>query len=161
MNSNKKKVAPVAENTEIKCQFFMLSEFDSPDVPGSGINMQNQTLLLLDRARALAGIPFVINSGFRTEAHNRRVGGAANSTHLRGFAADIRCANRANFELVILALVAVGFKRFGVHHNYVHVDNDPYVPSSTWLYERSNIEQNSRLEFVRAALKMFEFMQRV
>ena len=34
--------------------------------------------------------PIVINSGYRSEAVNKAVGGAANSNHLTGCAADIR-----------------------------------------------------------------------
>ena len=36
--------------------------------------------------------PIIINSGFRSEAVNRAVGGARNSNHLTGCAADIRVA---------------------------------------------------------------------
>lgn len=155
--STKKKVAAAA--TERKYQFFSLSEFDSPDAKGSGVNMQDSTMQMLDKARELAGIPFVINSGFRTESHNKAVGGVENSTHLRGYGADIRCRERANFERVVMGLIAAGFKRIGVHHSYVHADNDPNMKPTTWLYERANLEQQSRLQFVNAALKMFEFMK--
>ena len=165
--SSKKKLAEVKVETveaievkpERKYEFFSLSEFDSPDAKGSGENMQDSTLQMLDKARALAGIPFVINSGFRTQSHNEAVGGVADSAHARGYAVDIRCRDRANFETVVLALIVAGFKRIGTHHNYVHADNDPDQKVATWLYDRSNFEQNSRLEFVRAALKMFEFMK--
>ena len=46
----------------------------------------------LERLRQAAGIPIIINSGFRSEAVNRAVCGAKNSTHLTGCAADIRVA---------------------------------------------------------------------
>ncbi len=36
--------------------------------------------------------PIIINSGYRSEAVNRAVGGAKGSNHLTGCAADIRCA---------------------------------------------------------------------
>ncbi len=36
--------------------------------------------------------PIVINSGYRSEAVNKAVGGAPNSNHLTGCAVDIRCA---------------------------------------------------------------------
>ena len=36
-------------------------------------------------------VPIIINSGYRSEAVNRAVGGAATSNHLTGCAADIRC----------------------------------------------------------------------
>ncbi|MCS7028117.1 MAG: D-Ala-D-Ala carboxypeptidase family metallohydrolase [Bacteroidia bacterium] len=145
--------------SERKYEFFSLSEFDSPDVKGSGVNMQHSTMEMLDKARALAGIPFVINSGFRTEAFNKVIGGVANSAHLRGYAADIRCYSWSNFEQIVMALILVGFRRIGTHHAYVHADNDPNLEPATWLYDRSNLEQNSRLQFVNAALKMFNFIK--
>ena len=50
-------------------KYFKLSEFDSPDLKGSGSNMNYTFLEKLDQARGLAGIPFKITSGFRTEAY--------------------------------------------------------------------------------------------
>ena len=35
--------------------------------------------------------PIIINSGYRSEAVNKAVGGASNSNHLTGCAVDIRC----------------------------------------------------------------------
>ena len=54
-------------------EFFKISEFDSPDLPGSGGKMQVSTLLKLVQARKLAGVPFVINSGYRTPEHNAKL----------------------------------------------------------------------------------------
>ena len=45
--------------------------------------------LLLEPARILVG-PVIVNSGFRCEAVNHKVGGVAGSQHLIGQAADIR-----------------------------------------------------------------------
>lgn len=44
--------------------------------------------LTLEQVRALVGAPIMISSGFRGVELNRRVGGAANSAHTRGLAAD-------------------------------------------------------------------------
>ena len=52
--------------------------------------------LLLEPARAIAG-PIIINSGYRCEAVNRKVGGVSNSQHLVGQAADIRPRDPARF----------------------------------------------------------------
>ena len=74
---------------------FSISEFDSPDVPNSGINMDKTFLQMLDDARGIAGIPFKINSGYRTPEHNKKVGGklktptSKGSSHMYGLAADI------------------------------------------------------------------------
>lgn len=45
---------------------------------------------VLERVRsALGDRPLLVSSGYRCEALNRRVGGAASSAHLRGLAADV------------------------------------------------------------------------
>ena len=56
--------------------------------------------LLLEPARLLVG-SIIINSGFRCEAVNRRVGGVRNSQHLTGQAADIRPKDPAQFQLLV------------------------------------------------------------
>jgi len=92
-------------------QYFTLSEFDSPDLPGSGSRMQPQFLDMLDDARDLAGIPFIVNSGYRTVAHNKEVGGTTNSSHLVGCAADIAVRNSSQRFIIVASLIAVGFTR--------------------------------------------------
>lgn len=47
--------------------------------------------LILEDVRALVGRPITISSGYRSSAVNAAVGGAANSAHLSGLAADINC----------------------------------------------------------------------
>jgi len=108
-----------------QCKYFNTSEFDSPDVPGSGKNMQHSTLLMLCEARKIADVPFKINSGYRTEAHNQKVKGVSNSAHLKGYAADISTPNGKHQEKILRALRQAGFKRFGVYTNFIHVDSDP------------------------------------
>ena len=68
---------------------FTLSEFDSPDKPGSGDRMDRNFVAMLDEARDIAGVSFKVTSGYRTELRNREVGGKVNSSHLIGKAADI------------------------------------------------------------------------
>ena len=54
-------------------KYFTYEEFDSPDLANSGINMDRNFLQKLELAREIAGIPFKINSGYRTKEHNRKV----------------------------------------------------------------------------------------
>ena len=54
---------------------FNLKEFDSPDLSGSGLNMDKDFLSMLDNARDIAKTPFKITSGYRTKEHNVKVGG--------------------------------------------------------------------------------------
>ena len=49
---------------------FNLKEFDSPDLSGSGLNMDKDFLSMLDNARDIAKTPFKITSGYRTKEHN-------------------------------------------------------------------------------------------
>jgi len=99
--------------------------------------MQHEFLELLDRARELAGVPFVITSGYRCEAHNRRVGGKPNSAHTRGYAADIAASSSWQRAIVVEALFRVGFRRIGIDfkRGFVHVDCDPEKPKPRlWGY---------------------------
>lgn len=118
-----------------KLTYFTVDEFDSPDLPGSGKNMDPGFLEKLDKARELAGISFVIASGYRTRSHNKKVGGVKDSSHCRGYAADIRVKNSTSRYKIIQALLAAGFTRIGVAATFIHVDNDPdKVEHVLWTY---------------------------
>lgn len=116
-------------------RFFKLSEFDSKDAPGTGIRMDLDFVLRLDRMRELLKMPLVIESGYRTAAHNARVGGKKDSAHLLGWAADIRAiASETRFKIVNCAL-DLGFRRIGIGPSWVHLDEDTTKPKNLlWLY---------------------------
>lgn len=67
-------------------------------------NLENLIKNILDPLREAYGKPISVNSGFRCEALNRAVGGAKNSEHLSGCAADIDVhsieGNKELFELI-------------------------------------------------------------
>jgi len=90
----------------------------------------------LDAARGLAGVPFVINSGIRSEARNAEVGGVDTSAHLTGHAVDIRCTTSRERFLIVSALRTVGFQRIGIGRTFVHCDTDPGKDQDViWLYD--------------------------
>lgn len=69
--------------------------------------IKNLTILIeecLDKVRDLWGNPLYVNSGYRCPSLNKKVGGARNSHHLLGFAADITTKSKENnkqlFELI-------------------------------------------------------------
>lgn len=71
---------------------FKLGEFlhkDSP-MPAPWI-LDNLTRLAnrLQVLRDILGKPITINSGYRTPEHNKAIGGASDSFHCKGMAADI------------------------------------------------------------------------
>jgi len=115
-------------------KYFKLEEFDSPDLKGSGKNMKKDFLVKLDEARELAGIPFKINSGFRTKAQNLKAKGASKSSHLIGVAADISCRDSVSRQIIVNALITVGFTRLGIANSFIHVDLDINKPDAVWLY---------------------------
>lgn len=61
--------------------------FDNTPPPEARANLQ---LLCgaLEQVRALFGAPIIVSSGFRSEKVNRLIGGATNSQHVQGLAAD-------------------------------------------------------------------------
>lgn len=122
---------------EIGLKWFKISEFDSPDEPGSGANMCCNFLIDLDEARDRAGVPFSINSGYRTAHHNDKVLGArVGSSHKKGFAADIRYRNNNEKYLILSALMSVGFNRIGLGKSFIHVDCDEAKAQDTmWSYD--------------------------
>jgi zinc D-Ala-D-Ala carboxypeptidase len=87
----------------------------------------------LQIARTKACIPFKILSGCRCEAHNKRVGGAKNSAHLRCCAADIE-VTVATKGIILKALREAGFKRIGIDDSFIHADTDKINPPAEWYY---------------------------
>lgn len=114
---------------------FELKEFDSPDLPGSGGMMTDQLLTQLDRARTIAGIPFKINSGFRTKSHNTAINGSPTSSHLNGSAVDIHCVDSGSRQKIVDSLISAGFKRLGIANTFIHADMDKNKNPAIWLYQ--------------------------
>ena len=98
------------------------------------VNLTYGCLWLLEPARLIVG-PIIINSGFRNEDVNRKVGGVKNSQHLLGQAADIRPKDPAQFPLL------VDFFRTWEY-------TDQLLTASTWLHISWNPFSPSR-HFVR------------
>lgn len=125
----------VKTNVVMNLKHFSINEFDSPDLPNSGLNMDNDFLQMLDMAREIANIPFKINSGYRTKEHNKKVGGKSDSSHLVGKAVDIAYSNSRDRWIIITALQEAGFNRLGIAKTFVHVDNDQTkAPNVIWTY---------------------------
>lgn len=66
---------------------FRASEFACPC--GCGLQAQDALILAIQRVRDAWGLPMVINCAARCAKHNAAIGGAPNSAHLYGLAADI------------------------------------------------------------------------
>lgn len=110
---------------------FQLSEFLHNGSP------EGVTPTILDNLRTLAGRlevvrellggkPIRINSGFRTEAHNREVGGVKGSQHLFGRAADIVVEGLTPQQ--VQAVLKDWDGGMGCYDSWTHLD--------TWLKRR-------------------------
>jgi hypothetical protein len=67
---------------------------DNTPPPEAAARMEVLAERLLDPVREMWGAPVTVNSGYRSAALNRAVGGAAASRHLLGEAADITTGSR-------------------------------------------------------------------
>jgi hypothetical protein len=85
----------------------------------------------LQLARRIVGKIFKINSGHRSPEHNKAVGGAKESAHLK-IAFDISLHGHDRFE-VHEALVKAGFTSFGFYKTFIHTDTRK--PARTWYGE--------------------------
>lgn len=123
------------QTPEIMCferwfdDYFKLSEFDSPDLPGSGAKMDKAFLGMLSYARHRARVPFLITSGYRTKAYNKELikrgfKASSVSSHLKGIAADIYVRNDSSRFAILQALIDAGFTRIGIGETFIHVDTD-------------------------------------
>ena len=111
--------------------------FDSSEFAckcGCGYDTPDPELIrMLQTARNLYGKSMIISSGCRCIKHNRTVGGATNSAHITGKAADILTPTGIDRYLIIKALIQAGFERLGINFNkkFIHVDVDYSKPSPT------------------------------
>lgn len=116
-------------------KYYKSLDFDSPDLAGSGDNMQNELIEKLILAIIIYGKVPHINSGYRTKEYNKKVNGADNSAHLRGYAVDLSVMNGRDRFVLLNSLIAVGFTRIGVGKTFIHVDCDPSLPEKVlWTY---------------------------
>ena len=77
---------------------------------------------LLEQVRALVGAPIAISSGYRSPALNKAVGGAANSAHVLGLAADISTAKLTPKALALLIRQSdIAFDQLIYEGTWVHI----------------------------------------
>ena len=112
----------------------------SPEVVN---NLKLLAVNILQPLRATYGRPITVNSGYRSPALNKAVGGAGNSDHMYGRAADIsvgsRAGNKILFDLIIKLklpddqlIFEKGSRKTGP--DWVHVSFNPARNRSQILY---------------------------
>ena len=97
-------------------------------------NMNKEFLFVLDEAREFAGIPFIINSAYRSPEHPLSIKNPS-SSHIKGLAVDIKATDSTTRFKIVKALVEVGFKRIGIADTFIHVDLDlDKTQNVIWTY---------------------------
>jgi len=147
MDGNNKSLGDLSTN-------FWKKEFRCPCKKCKRKKVRVSQLLLfkLEMLRiALGNKPIIINSGNRCPEENEKVGGAHNSAHLTGEAADIRIKGVKPIDIGLAAEKIRGL-RIGIARTYVHLDVRPPSPSKFWIYENNiiysgSIENNDLLKF--------------
>ena len=97
--------------------------------------MDKKLLSMLDTLRERVGIPLVLSSAFRCEAHNLAVGGVKNSTHTKGKAVDIKCLDSHTRFKLLKAAFETGFRRIEPRETWVHLDVDESKPQDVVFFK--------------------------
>jgi len=115
-------------------KYFTIKELTNtnknlPNVPDkvAEANLIQLVENVLDPLRSLYGKPIKVNSGYRSKLVNAAVGGAKNSDHLFGLAADITAGSKAeNKKLFELIKANFEFKQLIDEKNYqwIHISFD-------------------------------------
>lgn len=123
MNGMSVKAYSLKHNGDKKLSLnFKVREFACKD--GSDVIFISLTLVdILQKVRTHFGKRVTVNSAFRTPSHDKSQGGATNSQHLYGLAADIVVSNtppKAVAQYVETLLPNSG--GIGIYKNFTHVD---------------------------------------
>lgn len=99
---------------------FKVKEFRCKD--GTDTILIDSTLVsYLQSIRDWAGASVTINSGYRTASYNESIGGAKNSYHVKGQAADIVVSGKTPLEVARKA-EDLSMKGIIKYSSFVHVD---------------------------------------
>lgn len=104
---------------------FKSTEFDCH---GNGCcsttDIDPELIKFLQKIRDHFGTSVTINSGYRCPTHNRNIGGASQSYHMKGKAADIVVKGHTPKEVAQYA-ESLGMKGIGVYKTFTHIDTRP------------------------------------
>ena len=100
---------------------FNLQEYASPDTDEVKIDCRLPDIG--EQLRKELECPLTVTSGYRTKAHNKRVGGAKNSYHIKGLAMDIKPIGGSLRTLFIKATKMKDVGGLGWYEDsHIHID---------------------------------------
>lgn len=124
------KLSEHFDDTEFKCRC------------GCGeAKVSSRLISALEELRTIVGKPLIIHSGYRCPEHNKAIGGAVNSQHCLGTAADVRVSMVSPYDLFYAAgkvdaflSGGIGIAKWGCH---VDVRNGV----TRWAYDPNTNEE--------------------
>ena len=103
-------------------KYFRIDEFKC--ICCNQVLMSSKFLEKLDKAREIAGVPFIVTSGYRCKKHNSNVSKISDSAHLSGVAADIYVKDNNHRLKILQGAIKAGFERIGIGTYHIHLDTD-------------------------------------
>lgn len=117
-------------------KYFSKTEFcckHCGQLPENGID--ERLLAVLDDVREKVGSPIFVSSGYRCLVHNKNIGGASQSYHVKGMAADVysndldvHCLKKVIKEVMVSKGLEGGLQEY-TDQEFVHVDVRGYWSS--------------------------------
>lgn len=121
--------------TKGKLTMNKLTYFTDDEVKG----LDQELCAMLDRARGLSGVPFVITSGLRTQDVNDSLANSVkDSSHLTGNGVDLACEESGPRFNMLRGLILAGFKRIGIYEKHIHADNSLTLPQDVFWYVKGD-----------------------
>jgi len=91
-------------------------------------------MLKLQKLRTRLDRKVIVESGFRCPAWNLAKGGAENSRHMEGIAADIKVLDSADRMRVIRWALHLNFGGIGINKTTIHLDDRLDCPQVLFHY---------------------------
>lgn len=112
-----KKKSPYFEKKELACP--------CGECGGFPVEPDEELVVDVNEFRRRLGVPVIVTSGIRCAAHNKNVGGVANSQHLGGDAADL-ISSKSPEEMYAVAEAVLGDTGgIGLYSWGIHFDTRP------------------------------------
>jgi len=101
---------------------------------GCGMECDIRLVEKLEALRLIIEEPIIIHSGARCPNHNKAVGGADDSWHMKGLAIDTYVRNSRHRRKLVENAIAVGFTGIGIAKIFTHLDLRPAEEALIFLY---------------------------
>lgn len=102
-------------------EHFKLKEFACAN--SEAVIISENLCYMLEAIRAHFGKPVIVNSGYRTPEYNAKVGGAVQSQHMLGMAADIKISGVKPSDIASYARTLMpNYGGIGIYSAFTHID---------------------------------------